>query len=135
MRWLDTIRLRLRSLFRRRQADTELAQELALHLEEETRDLIARGRSPREAALTARRSFGSVAATADACRDTRRVAILLHLVDDLRQGLRSLAKQPLLVLAAVASTAVGVGANTLIAEPGDGAAAHRAHGACARGAR
>jgi putative ABC transport system permease protein len=114
MRLLDRVRLRLRSLFRSRHADDDLASEIQMHLEEETRALVAKGMSPAAARAEARRGFGPVAAIEDACRDTRRVAFVQNLVQDLRYGLRSLFKQPLLVLAATASIGVGVGANTLI---------------------
>jgi predicted permease len=114
MRLLDRFRLRLRSLFRSRHADEELANEIQMHLEEEARALMATGMSPAEARTEARRSFGPVAAIEDACRDTRRVAFVQNLAQDLRYGLRSLLKQPLLILAATASIGVGVGANTLI---------------------
>ena len=114
MRLLDRLRLRLRSLFRSGNADHELADEIRMHLEEETRALVAKGMSPAEARAEARRGFGPVAAVEDACRDTRRVALLQNLIIDLRYGLRSLLKQPLLILAATASIGVGVGANTLI---------------------
>ena len=48
------------------------------------------------------------------CRDTRRVAFVHNLAQDLRYTLRSLARQPLLVMAATVSIAVAVGANTTI---------------------
>jgi predicted permease len=114
MRLLDRFRLRLRSLFRSGHADEELAHEIQMHLEEETRALVAQGMSPAAARAEARRSFGPVAAIEDACRDTRRVSIVQNLMIDLRYGLRSLLKQPILILAATASIGVGVGANTLI---------------------
>ena len=101
-------------MFRSRHADEELANEIQMHLEEEARALMAKGMSPAEARIEARRSFGPVASIEDACRDTRRVAFVQNLAQDLRYGLRSLLKQPLLILAATASIGVGVGANTLI---------------------
>ena len=47
--WLYTIPLRLRSLFRRRQADRELEDELRDHLERQTEEYVAKGLSPKEA--------------------------------------------------------------------------------------
>ena len=112
--WLDRFRLRLRSLFRRGDADAALARELAQHLEEQVEENIAAGMSADEARAAARRAFGSVSAVAEACRDTRRVSRLQNLLDDLRHGVRVLRSQPLLLLAAAASIGVGVGANTLM---------------------
>ena len=49
--WLYTIPLRLRSLFRRTEADQELDDELRGHLERKTEECIARGgRKKRRAA-------------------------------------------------------------------------------------
>ena len=101
------------SLLRRR-ADTALSAEIALHLDEATREHIAGGLSPAEARLAARRDFGPVALVEDQCRDTRRVAIAQSLVQDLRYGLRSLVAQPLVVLAATASIGAGAGATAFV---------------------
>ena len=58
--------------------------------------------------------FGSVTLVEDQCRDTRRVALIEHAGQDLRYSLRSLVRQPMLLIAAVVSIAVAVGANTTI---------------------
>jgi predicted permease len=114
IRWIDRLRLRLRSLARRGTADASLANELAQHLEEQIAENLAAGMSPQQARDAAHRAFGSVSAVADACRDTRRVSRLQNLIDDLRHGVRVLRGQPLLLLAATASIGIGVGANTLM---------------------
>jgi putative ABC transport system permease protein len=114
MRLVERAWHRVRSLFGRAGADTALAAEIALHLEEATREGIARGLSPDEARAEARRGFGSIALIEDQCRDTRRVGALQRLAQDARYGLRSLLAQPLLVGAASASIGAGAGATALV---------------------
>jgi hypothetical protein len=56
--WLFTIPLRLRSLFRRAQADQELDDELRDHLELATEQYVAKGMAPAEAHRQARLDLG-----------------------------------------------------------------------------
>ena len=57
--WLFTIPLRLRSLFRRAQADQELDDELRDHLEQRTEEYVAKGMAPEEARRRARLELGA----------------------------------------------------------------------------
>jgi hypothetical protein len=58
MMWLRTFLSRFQALFRRRQLEEELDQEVRHHLEMETEENLRRGMSPEEARCAARRSFG-----------------------------------------------------------------------------
>ncbi len=113
-RVIDRLRQRVRALLLRRRADTALSAEIALHLDEATREYMARGLSRDEARLAARRDFGPVALIEEQCRDTRRVAIAQSVVQDLRYGLRALLAQPLVLLAATASIGAGAGATAFV---------------------
>jgi putative ABC transport system permease protein len=113
-RWLDRFRLRLRSIVRGETVDRALKDEIELHLKEMTDELVATGMTPADARLAALREFGAVSVIEEACRDTRRVAWVEQLAQDLRYTLRSLRRQPTLVGAATLSIAVAVGANTTI---------------------
>ena len=104
---------RVRALLGRSRADRSLAAEIALHLEEATREGMARGLTREDARAEARRAFGSIALIEDRCRDTRRVGALQRVAQDARHGLRSLLAQPLLVGAATASIGAGAGATAL----------------------
>ena len=75
---------------------------------------IAAGMSPADARAAAVRAFGPVGLIEEQCRDTRRVAFIENVAQDLRYTLRSLLRQPTLMAAAVLSIAVAVGANTAI---------------------
>ena len=52
---------RLKQLFMRRRLYGDLDEEIALHLEERTAELLAGGMSAKQAAAAARREFGNVA--------------------------------------------------------------------------
>ena len=58
--WIYTIPLRLRSLFRRREADQELDEELQYHVELRAEQNIAKGMTPREARRAALLEMGGV---------------------------------------------------------------------------
>ena len=60
LRWLDVIRLRLRSLFRRTNADADLDRELRAHLEQQVDEYVARGMTRDEATGLAVSTFGGV---------------------------------------------------------------------------
>lgn len=113
-RWLDRLRLRLRSVLRTSQVDRELGRELRFHLERQIEENLAAGMSPAEARYAALRAFGPGARIEEECRDVRRVSFFRNLVQDLRCSRRSLARQPVLVAVATLSIALGVGANTTI---------------------
>ena len=113
-RTIDKLRLRLTSLFRAGNVEQSLKQEIALHLQEQIDEHVAAGMTPAEARAAALRAFGSPGLIEEQCRDTRRVAFVEHLVQDLRYTLRSLVRQPLLLAAAVLSIGVAIAANTTI---------------------
>lgn len=113
-RWFDRARLRLRSIVRGTDVDRALQREIQGHLDEQIAENLAGGMSPDEARRAALRVFGPVASIEEQCRDTRRVSVLQNLGRDLRYTLRSLARQPLLVVAAAVSIGVAAAANAVI---------------------
>jgi predicted permease len=113
-RLVDRVLLRVRSLIRGREVDAALKNEIRVHLEEQIEENLAAGMSLRDARDAALRSFGPMARIEEECRDTRHVSFLQNLMQDLRYALRSLARQPLLMLAAIVSIAIAVAANTTI---------------------
>jgi predicted permease len=103
---------RLLALFRKRNLDRALEDEILAHLELAERDAIAAGLTPEEARQAARRSFGGIEQMKEEHRDRRGVRWMENLLRDFRYGMASLARDPGFTAIAIGLLALGIGANT-----------------------
>ena len=100
----------------------EVDEELRVHLEMRIEELVAKGMSSDAARREARRQFGDLEYTRRYCRnqDERKEAgmrwnlLVDELAQDLRNGVRQIARNPGFSAVVIGTLALGIGANTAL---------------------
>src|ERR1043166_4718850 len=111
---LRTLLRRLASLFRRRDLDVDLDQELRAHLEMATERNLGRGLTPEQARREALLALGGLEQTKQSYREQRGLPMLETIWQDLRFGLRMLRRSPGFSLLAILCLTLGIGANAAV---------------------
>ena len=114
MSWPSNLVFRARALTGRTRMERELSEEVAFHLEMETRQLVTQGFTPAAAAAEARRRFGIVDREAQRARDSWGIGAVVDVIGDLRVAVRQLRRRPLFTLFGVGTLALGIGATVAL---------------------
>ncbi|HEX4378893.1 MAG TPA: ABC transporter permease, partial [Candidatus Acidoferrum sp.] len=94
--------------------DIEVDDEIRQHLQQLADRFVAQGMSREDATAAARRQFGNLGVHHEDRHETRTINWLETLWRDVKYGVRQLRRNPLFTIVAIATLAIGIGANTAV---------------------
>ena len=101
---------RVKTLTRLKQAERELTEEFAFHLDMERQKLMSQGFSEQQADEEARRRFGGLTRESQRARDSWGIGLMRDLASDVRHAFRQFGRRPAFTIAGTLTLAIGVGA-------------------------
>jgi putative ABC transport system permease protein len=111
---LQSLRVRMRALFGRDEADAGIDEELAFHVDRVVERHLAAGLSLADARAAARREFGNPSALKEQMRDSWGLGWLERLAQDIRYALRGFVRAPAFTLTVTGTIAIALGLNTTV---------------------
>jgi predicted permease len=112
--WIRVFMARVGGFFGQQRTNSELENEVELHIQMLTDRFIIQGMAPGDAEAAARRQFGNATLLRERHYEQRTLSIFATLWRDLCFGLRQLQRNRILTFVAITSLGLGIGANTAI---------------------
>ncbi len=114
MRFLAKLLFRLRATFFPGGMEAAMREEMAFHVEMETRKLIRQGLPPKEAARQARVTFGGEEYHKEKARESWGIGMVMDFRRDALHTLRTLRRNPGFAIVSILTLGLGIGANSAI---------------------